>query len=84
MQKNQEIALIIKALKKADNNVSKTARILDISRTTLISKLEVLGLRGKTPNILDLILTSITKKKNEGGIKNEKENSIQRHYAASL
>lgn len=66
IQKKQEVALIIKALKQSNNNISKASKLLGMRRTTLSSKMEHFGLRGKDASILDVILGAITKEKNGG------------------
>ena len=64
-QKKQEVALIIKALKQADNNISKASNILDMRRTTLSSKMEQYGLRGKDISILEIIFSKKGERENE-------------------
>lgn len=66
IQKKQEVALIIKALKQSKNNVSKASELLGMRRTTLSSKMESFGLRGKDISILDIILGALTKDKTGG------------------
>lgn len=74
IQRKQEIALIIKALKQSGNKISKASELLGMRRTTLSSKMEQLGIRGKDSSILDVILSSITKD-NKGG-QNERLNQV--------
>ena len=73
-QRKQEIALIIKALKQSENKISKASELLGMRRTTLSSKMEQLGIRGKDSSILDVILNSITKDNNGG--QNERLNQV--------
>lgn len=66
IQKRQEVTLIIKALKQSKNNISKASELLGMHRTTLASKMDLFGLRGKDVSILDVILGAISKDKNGG------------------
>ena len=71
-QKKQEVMLIIKALKQTGNNISKASKILNMNRTTLSSKMEQYGLKGKDTSILEIIFGK------KGG-RDEKSNQ-QIHY----
>lgn len=81
LHRQQVTALIIKALKKTNNNVSKAARLLNINRTTLNSRLDNLGLKGKESSLLDLILSGLIKGKKEG--KNYESQSSSNYFDAS-
>ncbi|USN48525.1 MAG: sigma-54-dependent Fis family transcriptional regulator [Pseudobdellovibrionaceae bacterium] len=65
MHKNQQMALIIKAMKLSNYNVAKAGRILGVSRTTLSSKLKALGLQGKKGTMMELILNNLLGGKKE-------------------
>lgn len=74
MQKNQEMALIIQAMKLSDYNVAKAGRILGVNRTTLSSKLKSYGLLGKRGSMMDLILKNLLGGRMEGQVYEEENN----------
>lgn len=65
MQKNQQIALIITAMKMTNYNITKAGILLGVTRTTLSSKLKALGLKGKKGTVLEMILNNLLRGKKE-------------------